>query len=121
MCYKCGRKLTLEQLAFLTRKIKLSENEKYRKSEILYRICPFCNEPTTFVRSFLEDRDIVRPPRVDVEVKARMLMELLPKAEVEPNAEFISRWIRNHYVLQRLLIVDEDHIQKIVKEVVGNA
>jgi len=61
MCYKCGRKLTLEQLAFLTKKIKLSESEKYRKSEILYRICPFCNELTTFVRSFLvqKKRDIV--------------------------------------------------------------
>jgi len=69
----------------------------------------------------LEDRDVVRPPRVDVEFKARMLIELLPKAGVEPNAQFISRWIRNHYVLQRLLIVDEDYIQKIVKEVVENA
>ena len=121
MCYKCGRKLTKEQIRFLTQKIKLSENEKYTLSDVTYRICPFCKEVTTFVRSFLEDRDIFRPPESDVRLKTKVIMQVLQKAGMSYDVDFIARWIRNHYVLQRLLIVDEDYIQKIVKEVVENA
>jgi len=117
-CHKCGAKLSKEQLAFLTKQIKVFEHEVYTLSDVLYRICHRCNQPTSFVPAVLEKEDILQPPREEIISKAKMLKLVLEKAQLDFDVDFITRWLVNHYKFQKLVFVDEGYIQKIVKEVV---